>query len=321
MGRITAVIPNWNRREHLIRLIGQLRDQTRTPDTILVVDNGSSDGSPDAAESLGAKVMRLPRNLGFAPAVNQGVQAATTEWIAVLNNDVQLAPDWLERLHAAANQKDVWFGSGKLLQAANPRLLDGSFDLLCRGGCAWRAGSGRPDGPLWSHPRRIDVAPMTAALFRRDLFHRVGWLDERLGSYLEDVDFGLRCALAGKSGVYEPAAVAYHTGSATLGVWSAESVWWISRNQALLQAKYGLSGRWSAFVAQVLWGLLALRRGAWVAYLKGRWEARRILRNLDFVPLEPATLEPILREHERQIRDLQQRTGKDLFWRLYFALT
>jgi GT2 family glycosyltransferase len=321
MGGITAVIPNWNRREHLVRLIGELRGQTHPPNRILVVDNGSSDGSPDAAESLGATVIRLPQNLGFAPAVNRGVQAAATEWIALLNNDVRLAPDWLQRLHAAVDQPDVWFGSGKLLQAANPRLLDGSFDLVCRGGCAWRAGSGRPDGPLWSHRRRIDIAPMTAALFRRDLFYSVGWLDERLGSYLEDVDFGLRCLLAGKSGVYEPAAVAYHTGSATLGVWSAQSVWWISRNQALLRAKYGLCGRWPAFVAQILWGLLAFRRGAWGAYLKGRREARRILRDWDLAPPEPAALESLLREHERQIRDLQRRTGSDLFWRLYFALT
>ena len=82
------------------------------------------------------------------------------------------------------------------------------------------------------------MAPATAALFRADLFRRVGTFDATFESYLEDVDFGLRCALAGFSGAYVPDAVAYHWGSASLGPWNPEVVRLIARNQSYLVAKH-----------------------------------------------------------------------------------
>ena len=81
------------------------------------------------------------------------------------------------------------------------------------------AGMGDWIRPLWNQPRTIQLAPFTAAVFRAGVFERVGFLDERFESYLEDVDFGLRCAEAGLGGLYVPEAVAYHQGSATLGRW------------------------------------------------------------------------------------------------------
>ena len=88
---ITAVIPHWNRRELLDPLFSSLKAQSRAFDRIILVDNGSTDGSADAAEKLGAQVLRLDRNVGFAGAVNRGIEAAAdAEWIAILNNDVTL---------------------------------------------------------------------------------------------------------------------------------------------------------------------------------------------------------------------------------------
>src|SRR5262249_2949057 len=130
------------------------------------------------------------------------------------------------------------FATGKILSAANRSVIDGAFDLISRGGCACRCGAGRADGALWNSTRVSRLAPMTAVLFRRSLFEDVGWLDESFGSYLEDVDLGLRCALAGKNGLYIPAAVAHHQGSATSGAWNKDTVRLISRNQVLLSAKY-----------------------------------------------------------------------------------
>src|SRR5579863_2641513 len=96
---VTAVIPHWNRVDLLRALLANLRQQTRPFDRIIVVDNGSTDGSPAVAEGLGAYVVALPKNVGFAAAVNRGVRAAPgAEWIAMLNNDVTLEPDWLDQL-------------------------------------------------------------------------------------------------------------------------------------------------------------------------------------------------------------------------------
>src|SRR3974390_3338439 len=96
---VAAVIPHWNRAGLLPGLFETLKHQSRPFDRLILVDNGSTDGSPALAERLGAEVIRLPENLGFAPAVNRGIEAARgSDWVAVLNNDVTLHPAWLERL-------------------------------------------------------------------------------------------------------------------------------------------------------------------------------------------------------------------------------
>ncbi len=130
------------------------------------------------------------------------------------------------------------------------------------------------DGPEPSRPRLIAMAPGTAALFRTELFHRVGLLDTAFESYLEDVDFGVRCALAGFAGVYVPEAVAYHWGSARLGRWSPQVVRRIARNQVYLAYRYYPLRKywWPILVGQLLWGLVALRHGSGWAFLGGKLE-------------------------------------------------
>jgi GT2 family glycosyltransferase len=325
---ICAVVPVWNGRALLARLLDTLDAQTVRADEILVIDNGSTDGAAELARARGARVIAMGRNAGFAAAVNCGIRQSRAEWIAALNSDVELAPDYLEIL----TRTKGWFATGKILAGRKPPAggaaaarIDGTFDLVCRGGCAWRAGSGRPDGPLFSAARTIASPPWTAALFRSGLFERVGYLEESFGSYLEDIDFGLRCAAEGVEGVYEPRAVAWHLGSAALGRWHPETVRLISRNQLLLLARHyprGLLLRWGwpILVAHLLWGGVALRHGAGFPWLRGKWEgirdwraARR--RGEDWKVLER------LSASESAIYSFQASTGFDSYWRLYFLLT
>lgn len=334
MGRVEILIPTWNRCGLLASVLADLGRQTYPIERVIVVDNGSTDDSAAMAERTGAEVIKLGTNRGFAAAVNRGIEQATSDWIAVLNNDVALDADWLERMMAAlesVESGDAWFATGKLLDAAARERMDGSFDAVCRGGCAWKCGHGRLDSALWNQPRRIHLAPFTAAVFRSDLFRRVGLLDETFESYLEDVDFGLRCAARGLSGLYVPRAIAYHTGSATLGRWHPDTARRIARNQVLLVAKhyppdwikrYG----WCVFIAQLLWGLVALRHGAFLSYLAGKIEGIRRFRGwrraMEAERGEHgANFPAIIEESEKEILELQQATGFDLFWRLYFALT
>ena len=278
-GGVTVIVPVWNRRDLLERLLEGLRAQTYPVAEALVVDDGSQDGSAELAESMGATAIRMGSHGGFAKAVNRGIQASGSPLVAIVNNDVELAPDWLEKL-VAALEPGVWFTTGRILQAAAPDRIDATYDALCRGGTPWRVGHARPDGPLFRQSCRIWSAPFTAALFRVALFDQVGMLDERFESYLEDVDFGLRCALAGCAGRYTPDAVAWHQGSATLGRWHRETVRRLARNQVFLVAKHYSSRllwryAWSIAVAQGLWGLVALRHGAGWAWLRGKMEGLR----------------------------------------------
>ena len=320
MATVAAVIPHWNRRELLVALLESLRAQNRPFDEIIVADNGSSDDSAEVAERTGARVLRLGRNFGFAAAVNRGIETAQTDWVAILNNDVTLEPDWLGALLEAALRESAWFATGKILRAGTPGIIDGTFDEISRGACACRCGSGKPDGPWWSEPRTIRFAPMTAALFRRDLFHEVGILDESFGSYLEDVEFGLRCALAGRGGVYVPSAVAHHRGSATRGEWHSDTVRQIAHNQVLMAAKHFRGQpRFPIVVGQVLWALLAFRHGRGWSYLRGKIRGIRAARCLSAQP-GSARLTPILQASEHEIFELQRRTGFDGYWRAYFWL-
>lgn len=310
-------------------LLGVLRElgrQTRPPDETVVVDNGSQDGTAEQAEQSGARVIRMGENAGFAKAVNRGIGESRSDWVAVLNNDVALSETWLEQLLRSAEESGAWFVTGKMYRAASSEVLDGTFDAVARSGCAWRCGEGRKDGRAWENSRPIRFAPFTAALFRRELFDRVGNLDERFESYLEDVDFGLRCATAGFEGRYEPAAVAWHRGSATLGRWHPETVRLLARNQLFLVAKHypenwHIQFGWPVLVGQLLWGLVALRRGTARAFLAGKLEG--VQRFSEFRASCPGlpSIGEILRKSERTLRELQDESGWDWYWRIYFTLT
>lgn len=317
---IAAIIPHYNRADLLRELLTQLPQQTRPFDRIIVVDNGSTDGSADLAEQAGAHVIRLPHNQGFAAAVNQGIAAAAGfDWIAILNNDVTLDPTWLSELLRAAAESNASFATGKILSANNPAMLDGAWDEISRGACAVRIGAAAPDAPSWNCSRPIRMASMTAALFRRELFDELGPLDEYLISYLEDVDFGLRCAKASKTGVYAPTALAHHQGSATWGKWHPNTVRLLARNQVLLAIKH-FRGQpvWPIVAGQLLWGFLALRHGCAWSWFRGKlagWKARS---EMPIDSYNAAAFAEILRASEAE---LLRSCGDQTYWRLYAWLT
>ena len=173
--------------------------------------------------------------------------------------------------------------------------------------------------------RTIQLAPFTAAVFRAELFERVGLLDERFESYLEDVDFGLRCAEAGLTALYVPEAVAYHQGSATLGRWHPDTVRKIARNQLLLVAKHYppnwvLRYGWPVFIAQALWGFIALRHGALLSRVsRASWTVCACFARPGKACARLSCTSS--NSSERELREIQELTGFDLYWRLYFALT
>jgi len=308
---ISAIVPVWNGREHLARLFDSLDAQTLRAGEILAVDNGSTDGAPDLARARGARLIAMGRNAGFAAAVNRGIREAHGEWIAILNSDVELAADYFALLTASGAS----FATGKILSTTGK--LDGTFDLTVRGGVTWRAGSGMRDAAPFDTPRDIYSPPWTAVIFRREVFDRIGLLEERFESYLEDADFGLRCAALDIRGRYVPQARAVHIGSASFGRWHAEIVRRIARNQMLLTARHPvLGGGWVSMVAQGLWGLVALRHGTGIAWLRGKLEGRRLRGEAKAVS-DPELLEQVLRSNAEFLRT----HNSDLYWRLYFLLS
>jgi GT2 family glycosyltransferase len=310
---ITAIVPVWNGRDLLARLLDSLAAQTLAPAELLVVDNGSTDGAGEMARSSGARVIAMGRNAGFAAAVNRGIREAGGSQLAILNSDVELAPDYLERL-AATNAP---FATGKLIGPSG--RIDGTFDLTTRAATTWRAGAGMTDGPPFDAAREITSAPWTAVLYRMDVFRMVGLLEERFESYLEDVDFGLRCAAHHVRGWYVPEARAIHLGSASLGKWHPQTVRRIARNQVLLAARH-LAARnaWHAIAGQLLWGGLAIKRGRGWAWLVGASQGLRLFSaaRREFQQRDAELLAQTLHRNERFIC----KNCTERYWRLYFSL-
>jgi GT2 family glycosyltransferase len=327
MATVSAIIPSWNRADLLEAILTNLSRQTRPPDQIIVVDNGSADATQVVAREFPVDLIVFPENRGFAIAVNEGIRHANGDWILILNNDVVLEPYWLERLLASAEQENASFAVGKLLRPNDMSLIDGSWDLISRAAYAWRCGFERRDGAVWSTKRRISFAPMTAALFHRRVFDQVGLLETRFESYYEDVDLGVRCALAGIDGIYDPAAIALHMSKTTLGKSSARVIFLTARNQLLILAKY-YSGKtlrrfaWPVLVGQILAVLAAAKQGHLFAAIRGKWEAVRQWSSFRQQNSAEAAgqIEKVFSDSEREIHRLQRQVGFNPYWRLYFSL-
>jgi GT2 family glycosyltransferase len=272
MPDVTVVIPCWNGRRWLPGLLGSLRTQTLAPIQTVVVDNGSSDGSVAflKAEHPEVQIQALPRNTGFAHAVNRGIELARGELVALLNTDVVLSPEWLQRM-AATLSSDPGAASVacKMRQFGSERLIYDTGDILRRdGACEQRGRFGRDIGQ-YDEPEEIFGACAGAALYRRDVLRAVGGFDERFFAYLEDVDLALRLRLAGWSCRYEP-VLALHLGEGSSHQLSGAHHYLVERNTLLLVGKW-FPLRWLPLVAyrQASWLREAARQRRLGLHLRG----------------------------------------------------
>lgn len=327
---VSVVIPHWNRADLLQRVLHSVAAQGLPENhrvEVIVVDNGSADESAAVARAHGARTILLGANRGVSHALNCGIEQAAGEWIVLLNNDVELAADWIAALLAAASRAGAWFATGKTFDASQRHLLDGAGDAVCRGGSAWRLGHGKPDGPAFAEPRATFFPSATATLFRREFFARAGSFDESFFAYLEDVDLGMRAAALDLRGIYVPEAAAWHIGSETVGRWSDQTVSWITRHQLTIVGKHYSEAMLLRFagplaVAQLLWLSLVVRRGKLVPWLRGIRLGAADIRERWRPGCRPgeSALARALCDAETEIADFQAASGWDSYWKWYFRL-
>ena len=217
--RLTAVVLNLDGRDLLERMLPTLAAQDFDGARYVLLDDGSADGSPEwAADAFGRlEVVRNPENLGVTRAFNRAVElAAGTEYLALLNNDLELAPDYLSRLVAVLDAHPRAAAViGKMRSARDPGRLDGAGDALQWSSAASRRGYGEPDDGRYDEPGEVFSACGGAAVYRMAAFEDVGLFDGDFVAYLEDVDWGFRARLRGWTARYEPRAEVLHVGGAT----------------------------------------------------------------------------------------------------------
>ncbi|MGH2872028.1 MAG: glycosyltransferase family 2 protein [Solirubrobacteraceae bacterium] len=261
--RVALVIPNWNGLRWLPDCLEAVARQQPPASQVIVVDNGSHDGSVayllSDAIPLGLTVLELSVNTGFAHAANRGIAHVDAELVALINTDVVIADDWIRRM-ASALESDRRAASVacKMLSMHYPGEVYDAGDILRRdGACEQRGRRARDDG-RWDTAGEVFGACAGAALYRRDAVLSVGGFDERYFAYLEDVDLALRLRLSGWRCRYEP-VVALHAseGSATQLPGGSERL--VARNTVLLVAKW-FPIRWLPIVAyrQLGWAWHAL---------------------------------------------------------------
>jgi GT2 family glycosyltransferase len=242
-----VVIPGWNSRGLLPRCLGSLRDQDAEVE-LLVVDNGSDDGSVGYLEAEGIPHVSLPRNAGFAAAVNLGAARTESDAILVLNADTALEPGCIGRLLDALEADASLGGVQPRILQDEPGADVGSARLYSAGqaltadGRAVELGAGEPQRPRWLAAAEVFGVCGAACLLRRELFTQLGGYDESYFSFYEDVDLNVRARIAGRRFAYVPQAVVWHVGNAS---WSegfrrpaAENARLVARNRLATQVKF-----------------------------------------------------------------------------------
>ena len=310
---ISVVVVNWNRKELLRACLASLSRQKDVPFETIVVDNGSTDGSPDAAESeFGAHVIRNTENLGFCAGNNQGIAAANGEFIALLNNDAEANPGWLGALHRACTQAaDIGMAASKILVWEDPRRIDKAGHLIFPDGQNRGRGAGALDQGQYDREEEVLWPDGCAALYRREMLRQIGGFDEDFFAYGDDAELGLRARIAGWRCVYTPDAVVRHHRGATLGKDSARRLELIERNRVLLALKLF---PWSLlllnpfyFAARLVAGIHAAARGygdtVHFPGAAGKWAMARALLRGDF---EALRLAPRMLRKRAEIRPIRR---------------
>jgi len=239
---ISVIIVNWNGRHLLGECLDSLAAQRAGGVEIILVDNGSQDGSTDYVREQypAVRIVSLPTNKGYAGGNNAGIQVAAGKYIALLNNDTKADPDWLANLLKAAEESPPSTGmwASKILSYDRPDVIDNVGLLLYPDGLGRGKGRLERDEGQHESPGEALFPSGCAGLYRRAMLDEIGLFDDEFFAYADDVDLGLRARLAGWSCSYVPAARVYHKYSASSEAYSPFKAFLVERNRIWVLLKY-----------------------------------------------------------------------------------
>lgn len=197
---VSVVVLNWNGKDVTPRCIQSLLNQTHTVDEILVIDNGSTDGSAELIEKkFGNKIRMLKQdtNLGFAGGVNVGIKQSKSDYVMLLNSDAECERDCIEKMLATAKVHRADIVQATIL-TNNGKNIDSVGDIYSIWGLPH---PGMRDEPS-SHRPQSDIPIFAAAggasMYHKSVFEEIGLFDEMFFAYYEDVDMSMRAQLRGK---------------------------------------------------------------------------------------------------------------------------
>lgn len=238
---VSIIIVNWNGKKYLVRCLSTAISQAYLNKEIIVVDNGSADGSIDFIKEKyanAAKLIANSGNLGFAQGNNIGILQSRGGYILTLNNDAELDENCLSELvKAIESDERIGMCAPKILLKSNHNKIDSVGHLIYQDGLSRQRG--RLEADLGQYDKREEVVFPSACcgLYRRKMLDEIGLFDSNFFMFVEDTDLGLRARLAGWKCIYVPEAVVYHNYSSSAGGYSALKAFFIERNRIWLVIK------------------------------------------------------------------------------------
>jgi len=242
---VSVVVINWNGRDYLRACLASLACQEAVDFEVIVVDNGSGDGSLEMVRSEfiprpGFRIQLIANdvNRGFCAANNQGFAAARGRFIAILNNDTEVAPGFLAALRRAFDQApDIGMAAAKVIVYEDPRRIDKVGHLIYPDGQNRGRGTGEIDRGQYDSIEECLWPDGCAAMYRAAMLKEIGGFDEDLFIFGDDAELGLRGRIAGWRCLYMPDAVVRHHRGGAMKTGSTGRIFLIERNRVLLAVK------------------------------------------------------------------------------------
>lgn len=219
--KVSVVTPNYNGEKFLKTFFESLNNDSELIGEVIIVDNASTDGSKEYIKNntfnFPVKIIENTENVGFSPAVNQGIQKAQYEYIFSLNNDTEVKKGSIKALvELISSDNNIFSVQAKMLQYKNKELIDDvgdEYNLL-----AWTKKTGENHSSSeYAEVREIFSACAGAAMYKKSLLLTLGMFDDNFFAYMEDVDLAIRSRIYGYKNLLCPDAIVYHIGSATSG--------------------------------------------------------------------------------------------------------
>jgi GT2 family glycosyltransferase len=232
LGQISIVVVNWNGKRFLNECLDSIREQVYRPSAVILVDNGSNDGSVSfvAKNYPEVQIIALPENSGFSKANNIALGAVGTQYVALLNNDAVAHPFWLKSLvDALETHPEAGFAASKMLFYDKPGIIDRAGDAYTAAATGLLRGRGLTSDN-YNEPEWIFGACAGAALYRAEMLEDIGLFDDDFFLIYEDVDLSFRAQLRGFKCLYVPEAIVYHKASSSVVHDSPISVYYSHRN-------------------------------------------------------------------------------------------
>lgn len=316
-GLVSVVVVNWNRCALLRACLDSLRGQRDCPFEVILVDNGSSDGSAAMARAEFSAAFPLcivenSENLGFCQANNQGIAEARGEFVALLNNDAEAAPGWLAALRGAFHDRpNLGMAASKILLYDDPRRIDKAGHLIYLDGQNRGRGTGEWDRGQYETMEEVAWPDGCAAMYRRSMLDVVGGFDEDFFAYGDDAELGLRARIAGWDCLYVPQAVVRHHHSSTLGALSFRRLELIERNRVLLAVKlFPWSLLWlngALYLVRLCAGALAAASGQGeISRFPGWRNKLRVAASLIKADFQALALIPKMLRKRRELRRIRK---------------